>query len=78
MVIIVYIGMFIYGLYSGYISSMNLDDENEVIALQVFIAMVASTSALIFAHFAHIFSVFFLWLLVTFITSEVLKFIRNR
>jgi hypothetical protein len=57
---------------------MDLDDENEVIALQVFIAMVASSTALIFAHFAHIFSVFFLWLLVTFITSEILKFIRNR
>lgn len=78
MVIIVYIGMFMYGLYSGYISSMDLDDENEVIALQVFIAMVASTTALIFASFPHIFSVFFLWLIVTFITSEVLKFLRNR
>jgi len=77
LVIVVYFALFIYGLYSGYISSMDLDDENERIALMVFIALLTSTSVLFFASFPHIFSVFFLWLVVTFITSEIIKFIRT-
>ncbi len=76
MVIIVYLAMVAYALYCGYISSMDLDDENERIAMMVFIALLGSITTLIFATFPHIFSAFFLWLFVTFITSEIIKFVR--
>lgn len=77
MVLIVYIGMFLYGIYAGYISSFDLDNENEVIAALVFFAVLGSLTVLFFAPFQHVFSAFFLWLVVSFLISEGLKFIRS-
>lgn len=77
MVIIVYIGMLLYGVYSGYVSSLDMDNENEVIATMVFIAMLASITVLFFASFVHIFAAFFFWLVVTFAVSEGIKFVRS-
>ncbi|MFP4078877.1 MAG: hypothetical protein ACOC2X_03000 [Bacillota bacterium] len=78
MLLLVYIGMMIYGVFAGYLSSFENENEHQTVAVMVFIAMLASLLVLPFGHFAHIFSAFFLWLLTTFLVSEGLKFFRDR
>ncbi len=73
----VYIGHVIFGIWAGIITSSDSDRDHEVVAVLVFVAMLTSCISLFFAHFAHIFGVFFIWLVAAFLASEAAKFIRT-
>ncbi len=75
--IIVYIGHIIFGVIAGFIAGAENERENETVAILVFVAMATSMLALIFGNFPHIFGVFFVWLVVTWITSEIIKYMQS-
>ena len=78
MLLAIYILHILFGIYAGYLTAQGNDDEHQTVAVLVFIAMLTSATSLFFASFVHIFSIFFVWLVATFLASELIKFINLR
>ncbi len=78
MLLLIYIGHVFFGVYAGYLAGQENDNEHQTVAILVFVAMLTSATATIFASFVHIFSVFFVWLVFAWLTSELVKFIAYR
>ncbi len=68
----------LFGAYSGYYVAGGSQDEHYVVAIMFIISLVISLGALFFGHILHVFLLYFIWLIVMVVVSEVIKLIQRK
>ncbi len=73
MIILIYIVQIAFGTFVGYVVGNQIEREAEFVGATFIIATLISVSGLLIGTYTHIFLTFLVWLVVAWITSEIVK-----
>jgi len=73
MVWIVYIVQVLFGAFVGYVVGNEIEREAEFVGLMFLIATLISLGAVLLGPFHHILLTFLVWMMVSWITSEITR-----